>query len=70
MNQIHNLRINNFINIDSIDYEILNISVIKTGKCFRDHYGNNYLLTLKDKYNNKINIIFNNKTINNYIIKN
>ncbi len=70
MEQIHNLRIHNFININSIKYKIIDISVIKTGKCFRDHYGNNYLLKLKDKYNNETIITFNEKNINNYIIDN
>ena len=70
MEQIHNLRIHNFININSIKYEIIDIHVIKTGKCFRDHYGNNYLLKLKDEYNNETIITFNGKTINNYIIDN
>ena len=70
MEQIHNLRIHNFININSIKYEIIDIQVIKTGKCFRYHYGNNYLLKLKDKYNNETIITFNEKNINNYIIDN
>lgn len=70
MEQIHNLRIHNFININSIKQEIIDIRVIKTGKCFRDHYGNNYLLKLKDEHNNETIIIFNGKTINNYIIDN
>jgi len=70
MEQIRNLRIHNFININSIKYEIIDIQVIKKGKCFREHYGNNYLLKLKDEYNDETIITFNGKNINDYIIEN
>ena len=70
MEQIHNLRIHNFININYIKYEIIDIHVIRKGKLFRHLYGNNYLLKLKDEYNNETIITFNEKTINNYTIDN
>ena len=70
MEEIHKLRIYNFININSIKYEIIDIQVTKTGKCFRDHYGNNYLLKLKDERDNETIITFNGKTINDYTIDN
>ena len=69
MEQIHNLRIHNFININSIKYEIIDIQVIKTGKCFRDHYGNNYVFELKNEKNEIIYFKFNGQNINEYIIK-
>ena len=69
MEQIHKLRIHNFININSIKYEIIDIKVKhRKGKCFRHYYGNYYLLKLKDEHNNETIISFNGETIDNYTI--
>ena len=69
MEIIHKLRINDTIFINDTIYTIININIIKTGKCFRDHYGNNYLFELKNEKNEIINFKFNGKNINEYIIK-
>lgn len=68
MEKIHDFRAGNFIKINFIKYKIVNISVIKTGKCFRDHYGNSLSFLLLDDNNNETNIIFNGKNIGDYII--
>ena len=68
MEKIHNFRVGNFIKINFIKYKIIDISVIKNGKCFRDHYGNSLLFRLLDDNNNETNIIFNGKNIGDYII--
>lgn len=49
MDFIHKLCINNVLDVDGVEYTIMDIKVIKTGKCFRDHYDNNYLFQLKNK---------------------
>lgn len=68
MEKIHDFRVGNFIKINFIKYKIVDISVIKMGKCFRDHYGNNLSFLLLDDSNNETNIIFNGKNIGDYII--
>ena len=68
MEKIHKFRIGNFIKINFIKYKIIDISVIKMGKCFRDHYGNSFKFKLLDDNNNETNIIFNGKNIRDYII--
>lgn len=68
MEKIHNFRVDDFIKINFIKYKIIDISVIKKGKCFRDHYGNSFTFKLLDDNNNETNIIFNAKNIDDYII--
>ena len=68
MEQIHKLRVNDIIVINNIKYKIIDIQIKKMGKCFCDHYGNNYLITLLNDVNEEINIIFNLKTIEDYTI--
>ncbi len=68
MEKIHKLRVNDFIEVNDVKYIVVKIQVIKEGKCFRDHYGNTFLLKLQDKDNHEIDIKFNGKTIDDYII--
>lgn len=70
MEHIHKLKILDFITINNIKYQIINIKVKKNGKCFQDHYGSNFIIDLLDDNNENLTIIFNEKNINNYDIKN
>ena len=83
MDQINKLRVGSNVIFNGIEYKISNIQVVKTGKCFRNFYGNNYLFELikqsgddddDDDYDDDdddddvVNLIFNGKNIQNYII--
>ena len=69
MEIIHKLHINDTIFINDTIYTIININIIKMGKCFKDHYDNNYLFELKNEKNEIINFKCNGQNINEYIIK-